>query len=46
VLAQIPMARLGRSDEIAGSVVFLSSRAAAYITGVALPVDGGIAGCS
>lgn len=45
VLAQIPMARLGRPDEIAGSVVFLASRAGAYITGVALPVDGGVAGC-
>jgi len=45
VLAKIPMARLGRPDEIAGSVVFLSSRAGAYITGVALPVDGGAAGC-
>ena len=45
VLSQIPMARLGRPDEIAGSVVFMSSRAGAYITGVALPVDGGVAGC-
>ena len=45
VLSQIPMARLGRSDEIAGSAVFLSSRAGAYVTGVALPVDGGVAGC-
>jgi len=46
VLAQIPMARLGRSDEIAGAAVFLASRAGAYVTGVELPVDGGIAGCS
>ncbi len=45
VLAQIPMARLGRADEIAGAVVFLSARAGSYITGVALPVDGGVAGC-
>lgn len=45
VLSQIPMARLGRPDEIAGSAVYLSSRAGAYVTGIALPVDGGVAGC-
>jgi NAD(P)-dependent dehydrogenase (short-subunit alcohol dehydrogenase family) len=46
LLSRIPMARLGRADEIAGSVVFLASRAGAYITGVALPVDGGVSGCT
>ena len=45
VLGQIPMRRLGKADEIAGAVVFLSSRAGAYVTGVALPVDGGVSGC-
>jgi NAD(P)-dependent dehydrogenase (short-subunit alcohol dehydrogenase family) len=36
-----PMNRVGRPEEIAGVAVFLSSDAASFITGVALPVDGG-----
>jgi len=45
VLSQIPMRRLGKAEEIAGSAVFLASRASAYITGATIPVDGGTAGC-
>ena len=45
LLGKIPMRRMGRPDEIAGTVVFLSSRAGAYITGAEIPVDGGIVGC-
>lgn len=33
--------RIGTPDEFAAAVTFLASRPAAYITGVALPVDGG-----
>jgi NAD(P)-dependent dehydrogenase (short-subunit alcohol dehydrogenase family) len=36
-----PMARLGRPEEVARAVAFLASADASYITGVALPVDGG-----
>ena len=39
---QIPLGRLGQPDEIAGLVVYLASDAAAFITGSALRIDGGI----
>lgn len=40
---QIPLSRMGRADEIAKVVKFLASEDASYITGVVLPVDGGMA---
>ena len=40
-IAAIPMGRAGRPEELAEAIVFLLSDAASYITGVALPVDGG-----
>jgi NAD(P)-dependent dehydrogenase (short-subunit alcohol dehydrogenase family) len=43
---KIPMHRLGTPDDIAGAVVFLASRAGAYVTGIDLPVDGGLTGCT
>ena len=39
--AQNALPRLGEPEEFAAAVAFLASRPAAYITGVALPVDGG-----
>jgi 3-oxoacyl-[acyl-carrier protein] reductase len=42
MLAQIPVGRMGRGDEIAKAVGFLASPDAAYITGVELHVNGGM----
>lgn len=36
-----PMGRIAQPEDIADTCLFLSSQAAAYITGVTLPVDGG-----
>jgi 3(or 17)beta-hydroxysteroid dehydrogenase len=38
----IPLGRLGRPDEVARACVYLLSDAAAFITGVDLPLDGGL----
>ncbi len=37
-----PMKRLGNSEELAESIVWLCSDAASFVTGVSLPVDGGL----
>lgn len=41
VLARIPAGRWGDPDDIAGTAVWLSSAASDYVTGIAVPVDGG-----
>ena len=42
LLAQTPLRRFGRPEDIANAALFLASDEAAYITGAALNVDGGM----
>ncbi len=42
VAGRVPLGRVGRPDDVAGTAVFLASRAGSYLTGVVLPVDGGV----
>ena len=42
MVSAIPVGRIGQPDDIAQSVAFLCSDAAAYLTGVNLPVNGGL----
>ena len=41
VLGRTPSGRWGRPDELAGIAVFLASAASDFVTGTAIPVDGG-----
>lgn len=38
----VPLQRVAEPDEVAGTIVFLASADAAYITGAVIPVDGGL----
>jgi NAD(P)-dependent dehydrogenase (short-subunit alcohol dehydrogenase family) len=42
LVAQVPLTRLGRTEELADAIVFIASNQASYITGHVLNVDGGM----
>ncbi len=46
VAASHPLGRLGTPEDIAAAIVFLASDRASWITGVTLPVDGGVSGAT
>jgi len=41
ILSRTPAGRWGQPDEVAGTAVFLASRASNFVTGTTIPVDGG-----
>jgi 3-oxoacyl-[acyl-carrier protein] reductase len=41
IASEIPMGRIGMVEDVTGAAVFLASPESAYVTGIALPIDGG-----
>lgn len=39
---KIPLLRVGRAEEVANVIAFLASKEASYLTGIVLPIDGGL----
>lgn len=46
IVAGVPLGRIGEPADVAGTAIFLAAKAASYVTGVVIPVDGGIVGCA
>ena len=42
IAGSVPLGRVGEPSDVAGTVIFLASKAGAYLTGAVIPVDGGI----
>jgi len=40
--ATVPAGRVGRAEDLAGTILYLTGRAGAYTSGAILPLDGGI----
>ena len=46
IISHIPMGRYGDADELVGTVLWLLSDAAKYVTGIVVPIDGGFSAFS
>jgi len=42
----VPLKRIGEPADMAGAAIYLSSKASSYVTGVVIPVDGGVVGAA
>jgi len=42
IVGSCPLGRIGEPEDMAGVAIYLASRAGSYLTGVVIPVDGGI----
>ncbi|GAA5199562.1 SDR family oxidoreductase [Rugosimonospora acidiphila] len=42
IAGRVPLGRIGRPEDMAGTAIFLASRAGGYLTGAVIPVDGGL----
>ena len=46
IIDHTPMARFGQPEDLFGTVLWLLSRASAFVTGIVVPVDGGFSAYS
>jgi NAD(P)-dependent dehydrogenase (short-subunit alcohol dehydrogenase family) len=46
IIAATPLRRAGQPEDMAGVAIYLASRAASFVTGVVIPVDGGVTGAA
>lgn len=44
LIKRVPRKRIGEAADMAGAAIYLASRASSYVTGIVLPVDGGVTG--
>ncbi len=44
-LEEVPLGRFATTNDVANAALFLASDEASFITGVSLPVDGGVTAC-
>jgi len=45
IIAATPMGRWGETHELGGAAIFLAGQASNFVTGIAIPVDGGYSSC-